>query len=75
MIEEFEETAGNKNSDKHRKQSHCAQVSFAKEGTEPVTTTDQTGNPFSEYRSDLLALDNKDVIDSSRLSEVLTKTA
>lgn len=70
MIREFEESTCHEDPLKHHEQTPAAQVTFAKEVANLISTIDDMGNPFSEDSGDLLTLDTKDIMDPAVVKTV-----
>ena len=56
---------------RHHEQKQHTQMAFARDVKSLSTTTEEMGNPFCESSTDLLVLDNRNIVDSVVADTVL----
>ncbi|KAJ8027926.1 hypothetical protein HOLleu_30023 [Holothuria leucospilota] len=73
LIQEFEgSTEKRQDTDiRHHEQKRHAQMAFAQDVRSLSRAMEEMGNPFTEYSSDLLVLDSRDVVDTAEADTVL----
>ena len=67
LLQEFEKATENSESfdRRHHKQKSHVQIAFQKDVRSLTHVIEEMGNPFTEYSSDLLVLNSRDVVDTA----------